>query len=186
MNRANIMINAGCDLQARIYFVRGNMRIWVFFAIIMLTATTAIAANPGDVIGLWKTDGDRSVLEIYGCGEKLCGKVVWLKNPNYVSSKDGPVGTPKVDRKNPDPTLRRRPIIGLQVIEGLTATEDYQWEHGICYDPESGNSYQCKIHIKPPIRLEVRGFIGISLLGRTYVLTRKENPASAQAISKNP
>jgi len=162
------------------------MRVWVFFAVLLFEVTSAFGANPGDVIGPWKTDGDSAVLEIHGCRDKLCGKVVWLKNPKYVSSKDGPVGSSKVDLKNPDPSLRNRPIIGMQVIEGLTATGDCRWEHGICYDPESGNSYQCKIHLDTANRLEVRGFIGISLLGRTYVLTRKDKLASAQSIPKYP
>jgi len=163
------------------------MRVCVFFAaVILAAAATVFGADPNDVIGTWKSDGDRSALEIYGCGEKLCGKVAWLKNPNYVSSNDGPVGTPKVDRKNPDPTLRNRPVIGLKVVEGLTATGDNLWEHGVCYDPESGNSYQCKIYLETPTRLKVRGFIGISLLGRTYVFTREGKLASAQTISKHP
>lgn len=162
------------------------MRIWVFSAAVMLAATTAFGATSNDVIGPWQTEGNSSLLEIVKCGEKLCGKVVWLKNPNYVSSKDGPVGTPKVDRKNPDPALRNRPILGLQVIEGLTATGDNRWERGTCYDPESGKSYQCKIRLENPDRLEIRGFIGFSLLGRTYVLTRKEENPSAQANNKHP
>ena len=162
------------------------MSAWVFFAAVIFAATTAFGSSSSNITGPWKTDGDSSAIEIYGCGEKLCGRVTWLKNPNYVSRNDGPVGTPKVDRKNPDPTLRNRPIIGLQVIEGLTATGDNRWEHGTCYDPESGNSYQCKIHLETPERLAVRGFIGISLLGRTYVLTRKEKLASAQTNPKHP
>jgi uncharacterized protein (DUF2147 family) len=93
---------------------------------------------------------------------------------------------PKVDLKNPDPKLRTRPILGLQVIEGLTPTGDNRWEHGSCYDPESGNSYQCKMRLEKPDKLEVRGFIGFSLLGRTYVLTRKEDHPSSQAISSQP
>lgn len=162
------------------------MRAWLLIAAMNLAATTAFGANTDDVVGSWKTNGDSSAVEIYGCGEKLCGKVAWLKNPNYVSSNDGPVGTPKVDRKNPDPVLRNRPIIGLQVIEGLTATGDNRWEHGTCYDPESGNSYQCKIYLETLDRLQVRGFIGFSLLGRTYILTRKEKLASAQMNPKHP
>ena len=161
------------------------MKIFVFSLAVILAATTAFAAMPDDVIGPWHTDGERSSLEIFKCGEKLCGKVVWLKNPNYISQTDGPVGTPKVDRKNPDPALRNRPIIGLQVIEGLIPTGDNRWENGSCYDPESGNSYQCKIRLEKPDRLEVRGFIGISLLGRTYVLTRKETKPSVHASSRN-
>jgi uncharacterized protein (DUF2147 family) len=162
------------------------MKVWALSLIILLAATTVFGANPNDVIGPWNTDGDSSSVEIYRCGEKLCGKVVGLKNPNYVTSANGPVGTPKVDRKNPDPALRNRPIIGLQVIEGLTSTGDNRWENGSCYDPESGNSYQCKIHLDKPGRLEVRGFIGFSLLGRTYVLTRKEKLASVPTTTRQP
>jgi len=161
------------------------MSIGIFFAMLIQAATTAFCTDPVAVIGPWKTEGEKSAIEIYGCGEKLCGKVAWLKNSNYVSSNDGPVGTPKVDRKNPDPALRDRPIIGLQVIEGLTPTGDNRWEHGTCYDPESGNSYQCKIYLETPDRLVVRGFIGISLFGRTYVLTRKEKFASVQSDPKH-
>ena len=105
-----------------------------------------------------------------------------MKESNYTDSKDGPVGTPKVDRKNPDPALRNRPIIGLQVVEGVTATGDNRWENGSCYDPESGNTYRCKMRLLSPDRLELRGYIGISLFGRTYVLTRKDTTtATAKA-----
>jgi uncharacterized protein (DUF2147 family) len=162
------------------------MKIWAVSLAVMLAATPAVGAHSNDVIGPWQTNGESSSLDIFKCGEKLCGKIVWLKHPNYLSSKDGPVGTPKVDRKNPDPALRTRPIIGLQVMEGLTATGDNWWEHGACYDPESGNSYQCKMHLEKPDRLEVRGFIGFSLLGRTYVLTRKEDTPSVQTNTSHP
>lgn len=157
------------------------MKVWTPFLSLLLAATTACAAAPDSIIGTWKTNGDSSKLEIFRCGEKLCGKVVWLKHPEYLSSKDGPVGTPKIDRKNPDPALRQRPIIGLQVIEGLTAAGDNRWEQGACYDPESGNSYKCKMRLASPDRLEVRGFIGFSLFGRTYTLTRGETLAATAA-----
>lgn len=156
------------------------MRFWTAFLCVLLAATAAFGVGPDDILGPWKTDGGSSIVELFRCGEKVCGKAAWLKNPNYVDGKDGPVGTPKVDRKNPDPALRNRPIIGLRVIEGLTATEGNRWENGTCYDPESGNTYKCKMHLVSPERLEVRGFIGFSLFGRTYILTRKE-PAATTA-----
>jgi uncharacterized protein (DUF2147 family) len=112
------------------------------------------------------------MVQIFPCGENLCGKVVWIKNPCYVNASDGPVGAPKIDRKNPDAALRSRPIIGLQVIEGLSAAGYDTWEHGKCYDPESGNTYRCKLQSISPDRLELRGYVGIPLFGRTYVLTR--------------
>jgi uncharacterized protein (DUF2147 family) len=148
------------------------MKVWTLFAAILLTATTAFGDGPSDVLGLWKTDGGDSQLELFKCGEKFCGKIVWLKVPSYIDSNDGPVGRTKVDRKCPDPLLRKRPILGLQVMKGLTATGSNHWENGICYDPETGKSYKCKMQLKSPNRLEMRGYIGISLIGRNFSLTR--------------
>lgn len=148
------------------------MKFRIFFVTILLTATTAFGAGPGNVLGLWKTDGGDSQLELFRCGEKICGKIVWLKVPKYIDSRDGPVGMIKVDRKNPNPALRNRPILGLQVMKGLTAKGDNRWEKGTCYDPETGKSYKCKMRLASPARLELRGYIGISLIGRNFVLTR--------------
>jgi uncharacterized protein (DUF2147 family) len=148
------------------------MKIWTFFAAVQLMATTSFGAGPSDVLGSWKTDGGDSRLELFRCGEKICGKIVWLKVPNYIDPLDGPVGETKVDRKNPDPALRARPILGLQIMNGLTDKGDNRWGNGTCYNPETGKSYKCKMHLVSPDRLEVRGFIGFSLIGRTLVLTR--------------
>jgi uncharacterized protein (DUF2147 family) len=148
------------------------MRSGIFLVILMLSASTAFGAAPGDIFGMWKTDGGDSQLEFYRCGDKICGKIVWLKVPKYIDQKDGPLGRIKVDRKNPSPLLRTRPILGLQVMNGLTATGGNCWENGICYDPQSGRSYRCKMHLKTPGRLELRGYIGCSLFGRSFGLTR--------------
>jgi len=148
------------------------MKVSTFFVTVLLTATTASGAGPGDILGSWNTDGGDSRLELYKCDEQICGKIVWLKVPSYIDSYDGPVGETKIDRKNPDPALRGRPILGLQVMKGLTARSNYRWDKGICYDPESGRSYKCKMQLISPDRLDLRGYIGISLIGRTFTLIR--------------
>ena len=148
------------------------MRLWTCFATVLLTASTAFGNGKDDVLGSWKTDGGDSQLELFRCEEKICGKIVWLKAPDYIDSRDGPVGNTKIDLKNPDPALRKRPILGLQVMRGLTATSDDRWENGVCYDPESGKSYKCKMQLASPGKLKLRGYIGISLIGRTFVLSR--------------
>jgi len=148
------------------------MKACIFFAIVLLTTTISFGTDSSDILGLWKTDGDKSRLDLFKCGEKLCGKVVWLKVPTYTDSNDGPVGTSKVDRKNPNAVLRKRPILGLQVMSGLTKIGDNRWGNGTCYDPESGKSYRCSMELVSPTRLKLRGYIGISLFGRTYILTR--------------
>lgn len=141
-------------------------------AVLIFLAAPAFASGPDDVLGQWKTVGDRSRIELYRCGEKVCGKVVWLRHPRFTHPEDGPVGEEKIDRKNPDPALQRRSILGLQVIEGLTYVGDNKWEKGVCYDPESGKSYKCKMRLIAPDRLDLRGYIGFSFIGRTYTLTR--------------
>ena len=139
---------------------------------LIFLAAPAFASGPGDVLGLWKTVGDASRIEFYRCGEKICGKVAWLNEPRFTHSEDGPVGEVKIDRRNPDPTLKKRLILGLQVIEGLTYVGDNKWEKGACYDPESGKSYKCNMRLVARDRLDLRGYIGFSFIGRTYTLTR--------------
>lgn len=148
------------------------MKVWMALASVLWAATTAVGAGSSDILGRWTTQGGDSLLELFACGSEVCGRVVWLKHPKYIDSRDGPVGATKVDRQNPNPVLRGRPILGLQVMSGLAPQGDDRWGGGTCYDPETGKSYRCKMHLASPGRLEVRGYIGISLIGRTFLLTR--------------
>lgn len=136
-----------------------------------LTVPAFGSSEPGDIFGVWLTEGGSAKLEIFPCGDKACAKVIWLKHPNFVDSSDGPVGREKVDLRNSEPNLRNRPIVGLQVMDGLSPEGEW-WRNGSCYDPQSGHTYQCKMRLESPSELRLRGFIGISLLGRTYTLNR--------------
>ena len=148
------------------------MRISIWLTLLLLSAATACGADSSGILGSWKTEMDESKVEIYRCGEKLCGKIVWLKNPVYTDSRDGVIGTPVIDRKNPDPSLKSRPVLSLQILEGFTAEGNNTWGNGTCYDPKSGNIYRGKIRLAAPDRLVLRGYVGIPLFGRTSVWTR--------------
>jgi uncharacterized protein (DUF2147 family) len=148
------------------------MKILTCFTVLLLTATTAFGAGSNVILGIWNTEMGESKVEVFHCGEKICGKIIWLKNPNYTDSRDGAVGTPVIDRKNPDPALKSRPVLGLRIMEGFTEQGANNWGNGTCYDPKSGNTYRGKIHLAAPGRLELRGYIGIPLFGRTSVWTR--------------
>jgi len=148
------------------------MKILTCFTILLLSATTAFGAGPNGILGIWNTELDESKVEIFRCGEKICGKIIWLKNPVYSDSRDGEVGTPVIDRKNPVAVLVNRPVLGLRILEGFVEQGDNTWGGGTCYDPKSGNTYRGKIHLAAPDRLELRGYIGIPLFGRTSVWTR--------------
>jgi uncharacterized protein (DUF2147 family) len=100
------------------------------------------------------------------CGNALCGRVAWLRSP---LDDDG---CTLRDRQNPDPALRRRPIEGLEILRGLTPRADGTWANGRIYDPTTGHTYTCQLRLEGDDRLELRGYLGIPLLGRTVTWTR--------------
>lgn len=146
-----------------------------FFLLLFLfvmTATTCYAASD-DVIGVWYNQEKDARIEIFKCGEKYCGKVVWLKEPDYPEgSKDGVPGTPKLDHSNPDPAMRRTPVIGLLIVRDFVFAGDNMWKDGKVYDPKNGKTYSGKMTLVSPKQLNLRGFFGISLIGRTAIWTR--------------
>jgi len=132
---------------------------------------TMLAQSAEAVVGEWYTSEERAKIEVYNCGEAYCGKIVWLKEPN------NPDGSTKLDKENPDETLRDRPIVGTNILQNLEYDGDGDYEDGEIYDPESGKTYSCLMRLKEDGKvLEVRGYIGISLMGRTEKWTKvKEN-----------
>jgi uncharacterized protein (DUF2147 family) len=113
------------------------------------------------------TEGGRSHVQIFQCGPNLCGRIVWLREP---LGKDG---QPKVDAKNPDPAKRNQKIVGLQIMWNFAKSSDPgEWESGRIYNPEEGEVYKCTMKLRPDGKLEVRGYIGISLLGKTQYWER--------------
>jgi uncharacterized protein (DUF2147 family) len=139
-------------------------------------ASSAFGADEYQILGLWSTTDNNSRVEIFKCGDNYCGKIVELKNPNYsANDKRGMAGQPKVDRNNPGPDLKTRPLLGLQVLEGFGYSGGNVWKGGKIYDPDNGKLYKCKMTLTDPDRLEVRGYIGISWLGRTEVWTRPDD-----------
>lgn len=148
------------------------MKLRTLFMMVVMVTTTAFGAGQNDVVGLWKTEGDESKLEFFRCGEKICAKIAWLKEPNYTDSKEGTIGSPKTDCNNPDPALKNRPLTGLQIMEGFTPAGDSHWKEGTIYNPEDGKNYHGNLRLVAPDRLELRGYVGIPLFGRTHILTR--------------
>jgi uncharacterized protein (DUF2147 family) len=148
--------------------------VLVLLLTFVLLVSFALAADEDKILGLWNTPENDCKFEIFKRGSKYCGRITWLKEPLYPADDDrGMAGRPVVDRDNPNPNLRSRPLIGLQLIEGFTYTGKNVWEKGTIYNPDNGKTYRCKMILSAPNRLEVRGFIGIPLLGATSVWTRE-------------
>lgn len=140
---------------------------------LLLLAGSAFAQNPDAIVGKWLNGEGTAHVDIYKEGGKYFGKIVWLKIPVYPADDEkGMAGKTKVDRENPDPARRNDPTLGLRMLRDFTFTRDGLWENGHIYDPKNGKDYRCKMTLTSPDELRVRGFIGISLIGRTDVWTR--------------
>jgi uncharacterized protein (DUF2147 family) len=121
-----------------------------------------------DIIGTWLTGGkEPAKVQVYKSGEKFCGKIIWLKNPTEN-------GKQRMDGNNPDKAKQSNPIIGLVMLTGFKFDGDDEWKGGDIYDPESGKTYSCYMWLKDKNTLKVRGYIGISLVGRTEIWTRTD------------
>ena len=110
-------------------------------------------------LGTWLTGSKKGHVQIYKQGEKYFGKLSWIKDAN------------KKDVNNPDASLRSQPLIGLVILKNFEFTGK-AWEEGSIYDPKNGKSYSCNMKLKKADELEIRGFVGVSLLGRTTVWTK--------------
>jgi uncharacterized protein (DUF2147 family) len=154
---------------------KGEKVYKVVAAVSTLVLFITMTAHAADdlILGIWDNQEKDAKIEIFRCGDKFCGKIVWLKNPDYPEdSKDGVPGTPKLDHNNPDPQARKKPVLGLEIVKDFTYTGDNTWVDGKVYDPKSGRTYSGKMTLVTPNQLHLRGFIGISLLGRTTTWTR--------------
>ena len=137
--------------------------------LLALLAAPLRSANPGAdaILGVWKNGEGTGLVQIYKKGDKYFGKIVWLKVPN---NEDG---TARTDISNPDESLRKRPLKGLENLRDFAYKGDNLWEGGKVYEPKSGSDYSCHMKLVDENTLEVRGFIGVSLFGRTDVWKRQ-------------
>lgn len=125
-------------------------------------ATSAQAA--GTVQGDWLTQSGSAKVRVAPCaGGKVCGTVIWMKTP-----LDKDTGKPQLDEKNPEPALRGRPIVGLQLIRDFRSTPGGRWTGGTIYDPESGKTYASKLGLNPDGTLKVEGCISIICQAQTW------------------
>jgi uncharacterized protein (DUF2147 family) len=133
----------------------------------------AVLAAPAPV-GYWLVQEGTSVVQIEESGGKLGGRIVWLKEPNYPPGDDeGRAGQPKVDVHNPDAAKRNRKLLGLPIVWGLSPPD----ANGVCdggqvYDPRNGKTYSGTITMAGKDRLDLRGYILVSAIGRSSTWTR--------------
>jgi uncharacterized protein (DUF2147 family) len=127
----------------------------------ILTLPLAAEFGPESVLGTWLVVKEDAKVTIYKCDDKFCGKITWLKTPE------------DLDTKNPDPAKRSNKILGMNILWGFSFNQG-QWVGGRIYDPDSGKTYRCKMWLKSDDKLNLKGYVGIPLFGRSEIWTRVE------------
>ena len=142
------------------------MKNLFFFGTLVCLSLFAIAAfTPDDIVGVWKDGKGKGHVQIYKQNGKYYGKIIWLQKPKDESGK------PKVDKNNPNASLRNKPILGLTMLRNFEY-DDGEWSGGQIYNPSDGKEYKAYMKLKDRNTLSVRGYVGISLFGKTDTWVR--------------
>jgi uncharacterized protein (DUF2147 family) len=115
-----------------------------FLAIVL--SGPALADDPS---GTWAMDNGKVTVKVSPCGTNLCGKIVALAKPLDKHGK------PKLDKDNPNPALRHRPVVGLTLFRNMKRAGENRWE-GTIYVPEDGYTYRASANLSGNV-LKVRG-----------------------------
>ena len=135
----------------------------------LLFLTTFLSINSQTIFGKWYSTNDDtgevdSDVEMYKKDGKAYAKIIEImdeKRQNAVCDKcEG-------ENKN-------KPILGLEILTGLEEKGD-EWSGGKILDPRNGKEYNCFIKLINPNKLKLRGYIGVSLFGKTKYWKRAKN-----------
>jgi uncharacterized protein (DUF2147 family) len=123
----------------------------------------ALAEDPS---GVWKLDSGKVTVKVSQCGGELCANIVALKEPTY---KDG---TPKIDRHNKNPALRKRPLMGLSVLSDMKPNGENSWE-GSIYNADDGRIYSATMNLVDASTMKLKGCVA-GIFCKTQTFTKIE------------
>lgn len=124
------------------------------------SAAARRSGAPDAIVGRWLTQNAEGTIEIFGRDGKYFGRAV------------GGGDSLRLDANNPDERLRGRRVRSILIIRDLAFDGEDEWEDGTIYDPNTGKTYSCTVSLDGPDVLRLRGYLGISLFGRTVTWTR--------------
>ena len=124
-------------------------------------ATLASDEKQSQILGNWLTEPKDGIIQIsVAAGATYEGRIVGGSHPG------------RVDEKNPDASQRGKPLRGQVILRELHYDGDGKWSGGSIYEPDSGRTYKCLVELRAPDTLQVHGYIGISMLGKSQTWTR--------------
>jgi len=139
-------------------------KTYLALTLLVLTISHVVAQNtPSDkILGIWLSEEKDGKIEIYKSGNKYFGKLIWGKTMYEADGK-----TSKKDLQNKNEKLKSRHLKDLIMLTDFEYSNGI-WDGGEIYDPYSGKTYSCTMKLVKD-KLSIRGYIGISLLGRTAI-----------------
>jgi uncharacterized protein (DUF2147 family) len=139
------------------------MRSGQFIVLMLVMAAGAAADDRDAVLGEWASKD--SVIDVKETNGTLHATLIAILDPVYKAGEDGPVGATRADMKNPNSGLRARPLVGLDLLSDYQY-KDGKWQ-GNLYDPQSGKTYKSQMTVSSDGKLQMRGYIGSPMFGRT-------------------
>ena len=138
-------------------------RLGFAVAILMALFAAPLAhAQGADPTGIWQTQAGDAKVRVSKCGGGICGVIVALRDPI-----DPATGKPQVDDKNPNPALKKRPMIGLPLFTGMQPAGPNKWS-GQIYNADDGSTYASNVSVAGPDTLRVEGCVGAFCGGENW------------------
>jgi|SRR6185295_17763933 len=134
----------------------------IAIATAFLAAPSARAQGAGEPTGVWLTQAGDARVRVSKCGGGICGVIAGLRDPI-----DPATGKPQVDDKNPNPALRKRPMIGLPLFSGMQPVTAGKWS-GQIYNADDGSTYASSVSVTGPDTLKVEGCVGALCGGENW------------------
>jgi uncharacterized protein (DUF2147 family) len=148
--------------KSKMGLVKGSLISKVLFFCLFISSSFRASAQmtAADILGNYVVPSKDGAIQIYEKDGKYYGKIILNKDPE------------KLDLNNPDKEKQKLKVLGMTILNGFKFDGDDAWENGTIYDPKNGKTYSCKITRLANGDLNIRGFIGVSLLGRTETFTK--------------
>ena len=147
------------------------MKFLTLILAMMVLNTSAQAQQTYNPTGYWLTENERAVIKVKNCDQGLCGSIHWIIE-----------GGLQFDEFNPDINRQEDPLCRRQIMSGFSqnASNPNKWGGGEIYKADEGNTYTANLTVLSESKMKVRGYIGISMLGKSQTWTRVSNKNYAQ------
>ena len=138
------------------------MKIFALLSTLFLFINSEPNPTSDQIVGRWMSEQKDLAVEVYKVDGHYAGKVVW-----FDCSRPGtPPMAEHRDTENPNPRLRSRSWLGMNVLNDLRFNGTDEWNSGTVYDPNSGRTYRTVVRMASPKSIIVRGYWGIEFLGK--------------------